>query len=406
MDLYSGQPWWIIKNQLLDYYNPLRKNIGTRVAIIGSGITGALIANKLCEEGIECCVVDKRSVSTGSSVASTALLQYEIDIPLYRMVKMMPEEDAVAAYKACLQSIDDLRILLKKAKIDAGFESVPSLYYASNRKGMYEIRHEYEIRMKHGLPVELLTKKELKAKMGINAHGALYNNVSGQVDTYRAATGLLMRNLKKRRLQIFSHTEITDWKRTTEGYRLETTQGHYIECDYVVIAAGFEAGQFLPEKLMELTSTFAIISEPVDAKYVWPEHSLIWETREPYLYIRTDEKNRIIVGGEDIPYNSSNARKFLIDKKSQILERKFRRLFPDIPFRTEMSWAGTFSSTKDGLPLIGSMSDDPKMLFALGYGGNGITFSVIASQILSNTIQGISDSRSHVFSPERSSLKN
>lgn len=89
MDLHSGLPYWIIRNSLLDYFHPLEEDFSTDVAVIGSGITGALMAHELCRAGIECCVIDKRSIATGSSAASTALLQYEIDVPLCRMAAMI-----------------------------------------------------------------------------------------------------------------------------------------------------------------------------------------------------------------------------------------------------------------------------------------------------------------------------
>lgn len=405
MNLYSGLPYWIVKNPLCNYFNPLLADVTTKVAVIGSGITGSLVADELCRAGIDCCVIDKRSVATGSSCASTALLQYEIDVPLCRLVEMMPQRYAVEAYRACLKSIDDLERLLRDARVDANFERVPSTYYASNRTGLSLIREEYAIRQRFGLPVTFLTKKELARDVGIKAPGALYNTVSAQMDAYKAATGLLARNLKKKRLQLYTHTEVTKWERQPDGYLLRTDRGATIRCEYCVVAAGFEAAPFLPEKLMKLTTTFAIISSPVEKKHLWPARSLIWETRMPYLYIRTDDSGRIIVGGEDISANDTTLRKFLLPGKSASLEKKFRNLFPDIPFSTEMAWAGTFSSTRDSLPLIGAMHDDPRMLYALGYGGNGITFSVIAAQIIAATVQGKSDPREPVFCPERGSLR-
>lgn len=173
----------------------------------------------------------------------------------------------------------------------------------------------------------------------------------------------------------------------------------------MIVAAGFEAGKFLPEKLMKLTTTFAIISQPVDEEYIWYKRSLIWETKTPYLYVRTDRHNRIIIGGEDDNNNSVLARKFLLDRKRRTLERKFKKLFPKIPFVTDMAWCGTFSSTKDGLPLIGGTEKDGNMLFALGYGGNGITFSVIAAEVITNIILDREDPRQKTFSIERPSLK-
>ena len=54
-----------------------------------------------------------------------------------------------------------------------------------------------------------------------------------------------------------------------------------------------------------------------------------------------------------------------------------------------MAWCGTFSTTKDGLPFIGTWPGTKHIFFDLGYGGNGITFSMIGAQIIRNTLQGI-----------------
>ena len=83
------------------------------------------------------------------------------------------------------------------------------------------------------------------------------------------------------------------------------------------------------------------------------------------------------------------------------MESKIRKLFPDIPFKTEMAWCGTFSSTKDGLPFIGNWPGKERIFFDLGYGGNGITFSMIGAQIICHKLQDIKDERSHVFGYDR-----
>lgn len=403
MDLYSGLPYWIAKNPLYDYYNPLTKDYKTDVVIIGSGITGALVANELCEAGMTCTLFDKRSIGTGSSIASTALLQYEIDTPLAELSDKLGEDLAVKAYRCCLQSITDLENVFIKIARNPNFERVPSIFYASNRKGHKLIEKEFELRTKHALPVTYLNKKQLNKKYGIKANGALENNVSAQIDTYKAATLLIDYRMKKNALDVFTPTEIETCEQTKNGYLLKSTDGHKIKCKYVVIAAGFESGKFLPKKVMKLTSTYAIISQPVDKKYIWHEKALIWETGNPYLYIRTDNDNRIIVGGEDEDFKDPVKRDSLLRKKVATLEKKFGKLFPDIPFITDMTWCGTFSSTSDGLPYIGSLPDNKNMFYALGYGGNGITFSMIAAQMIRNKIERIEDDREEVFGFERKS---
>ena len=401
MDLHSGLPYWIIKNPLFDYFNPLKKDLETDIVIIGAGITGALMAHELCRTGLKCCVVDKRSIATGSSAASTALLQYEIDVPLCRMVKQIGEKKAVTAYRSCLQSISDIEAVLKETGIDADFEWLPSIFYASNEKGVKLIEREYKIRKQHRLPTKLLNKEELYRKYKLKTYaGALLNDQSAQIDAYKAATQLLWYHMQKNHLQIFTHTEVTSCKETSEGCQLKTKEGSIIQCKYVIIAAGFEAGEFLPKKVMKLTSTYALISHPIDRKDLWTKHCLIWETEEPYIYVRTSG-NRIIIGGEDEEFNDPEARDELLRKKTEILEKKFHKLLPSVPFKTEMAWCGTFSTTKDGLPFIGTWPGTKHIFFDLGYGGNGITFSMIGAQIIRNTLQGIKDERKDIFGFER-----
>jgi glycine/D-amino acid oxidase-like deaminating enzyme len=50
--------------------------------------------------------------------------------------------------------------------------------------------------------------------------------------------------------------------------------------------------------------------------------------------------------------------------------------------RLGYAWAGTFATTNDSLPFIGKLPGYPGVWAALGYGGNGITFSVVAATIL------------------------
>jgi len=197
MDLHSGLPFWIVKNEFFDLYNPLRENYKIDVAIIGSGITGSLVAHELCEAGISCAIFDKRTIGTGSSSASTAQLQYEIDTPLCNLVKKVPEKIAVDAYFNCLQSITDIENILKKTKVDADFVRVPTVFLASNKQGVELLDREYEIRTEVGLPVNYLDAKQLKEYQNIDGIAALQNDTSAMMDAYKGAINLLKYHQKK-----------------------------------------------------------------------------------------------------------------------------------------------------------------------------------------------------------------
>ena len=105
MDLKSGYPFWSIKNGLLHAFPPLAADHTSDVAIVGGGITGALIAHELSQHGHSVCVLEQRDVGWGSTSASTALLQYEIDEHMVDLARRYGEADAVLAYRACASAI-------------------------------------------------------------------------------------------------------------------------------------------------------------------------------------------------------------------------------------------------------------------------------------------------------------
>ena len=72
----------------------------------------------------------------------------------------------------------------------------------------------------------------------------------------------------------------------------------------------------------------------------------------------------------------------LVIKKTGLLATRFGEMFPAIEFEVAYRWAGTFGETKDGLAFIGQIRQMPRCYFALGFGGNGITYSVIAAEII------------------------
>jgi glycine/D-amino acid oxidase-like deaminating enzyme len=73
----------------------LTHDIDTDVLVVGAGISGALVAEALAGD-YRVVVVDRRGVARGSTPASTALVQYEIDTPLINLAHKIGADDARA----------------------------------------------------------------------------------------------------------------------------------------------------------------------------------------------------------------------------------------------------------------------------------------------------------------------
>ena len=169
---------------------------------------------------------------------------------------------------------------------------------------------------------------------------------------------------------------------------------------WMVVATGYESERFLPHRVGALHCTFAVVSEPLAAGEFsgWPaDRCLLWDTADPYLYLRITDDHRALIGGYDEPFDGPEARDRMLKRKATALRRRFRQFFPEIPFEPAMAWAGTFGVTPSGLPLIGRHPQVPHTWFALGFGGNGLTFSLIAAEMIRQALLGDVDPDLELF---------
>jgi len=399
MDLHTTLPYPIFQHGSICSYPFLDKNIKTDVVIIGSGITGALAAWYLTQAGMKCVVVDKRHVATGSTAASTSLIQYEIDVPLHQLIKKVGYEAAVRSYQLCLESISTLKTICKKISDEEVFEKKCSLQVSSAKKDVRVLEKEFEIRKSLGYDIDFLSSAQLQSKFNLKKEAGILSKNAAQVDAY-LITHKLLKAIDKAGNKVYDHTEIVKIENRNKGVVLKTGNGSAISAKKLIIACGYESQRYLSKKIEEIFTTYVILTEPLKQKKLWFDNCLIWETANPYLYMRITNENRILIGGKDTPYRQKDPFG-LLNKKAIELQKSFQKLFPHLPCKIDFKWAGAFATIKDGLPYIGCVPQRPNTYFALGFGGNGITFSVIAAQIISNHINGKKDDNASLFSFDR-----
>ena len=396
-DVRTESPFWLMKNGFLEVYPVLNEDVAADFAIVGGGISGALQAWHLSCKGASVVLVDGRHVGMNSTAASTALLQYDIDRTLHELIDIFGEKKAVRAYEMSLNALLGLEEIAKKLPIENNFERRSSVYFAEYENDLPFLEKEVRTREKYGYEVELWDTEAVKKRFPFASPGALYTNPGAIVDPYRLTHGLLQDaiNLGAR---VFDKTLVNSIERHKNGVTLHTSQGYKVAAKKVVVACGYETINYLPPHLVKLYTTYAIISKPLPPKDIWFENSVFWDTGNPYIYGRTTADNRIIFGGGDEPFYSPERREELHQKKTNELVARFENMFPDLPFYLDFCWAGTFIETEDGLPYIGSIENLPHTYFALGYGGNGITFSQLAAEILCDLLTGKENKDAEIYS--------
>ncbi len=400
MDLRSHYPYGLLKNGIIRDYPSLDRNLTTDVLIIGGGISGALVAWHLMKKNISVAVVEKRHVGMGSTAASTSLLQYEIDIPLFRLQNLVGKQNAIKSYLLCKESITELGEIARQLETDVDFRFRSSFQFASRSSHVKWLEKEFHSRKQIGFQMEFLDARQVKKLFGFSKDAGLLSADGGQVDSYKM-THALLEQVERSGNKVYDHSTVTAIKHLRKGVEVKVNSKFKIKASKLIIACGYESQRYISKKIEQLNSTFAIVSEPFATQEFWHQNSLIWETASPYLYLKVSADNRILIGGKDVPFYNPSKRDALIPAKAKQLEKSFRQLLPALDFKTDFQWAGTFSHTKDGLPYIGSIPERPHTFFALGYGGNGITFSQIAAKIICDQIKGKKNMNIDLFSFNR-----
>jgi glycine/D-amino acid oxidase-like deaminating enzyme len=384
MDLVCGIPLWPTLDGLPAAYPALHRDLHCDVAVIGGGITGALVAHRFAAEGISTVLLEAEEIGRGSTSATTALIQYEIDTHLTDLIPRIGREHAVRSYRLCLEAVAGIGRLARTldAQARCAWRAAPSLYLASHRKDVPGLQAEYAARRAVGIDVDLLTERDLQQRFSFTRPAALRSALASELDAFKL-TYLLLADGAERGLAVFDRTRVVRYDAVRGGVRLGTEQGDTVRARRVVFATGYETPEFLDRKIVRLHDTYALATAPVDRLEGWgDDRCLIWETARPYFYARTTGDGRVVMGGADRPFATAQQRRRLLLRQTRRVESQFRRLFPAIRFDVDWRWGGTFGDTEDGLPYIGTVRQFRNGYFALGYGGNGITFSWIAANLL------------------------
>ncbi len=116
---------------------------------------------------------------------------------------------------------------------------------------------------------------------------------------------------------------------------------------------------------------------------------MIWDAERPYHYARWTPDRRLLMGGGDRLVRPGQRRRQQFKTASRDLREYFEARLPALTeMKVEFAWEGLFATTPDSLPYIGPHRRYPRHWFALGYGGNGMTFGFLAARLLLERWQG------------------
>lgn len=394
-DLRTGRPLWADGFGIGVPYGALSTPIEVDVVIVGAGISGAFMAHELAPDFCVA-VVDRRGPVLGSTMASTALLQWELDLPLIALSEKIGASDAGRVYRRSHAAVTDLVGIVRQSSIRCALKPKSSLYLAGDVYGSRILRQEAEMRAGLGLASTYLDPGGLRAAFKLERTGAILSQGSADANPASLAAGLLRRAATSG-ARIFAPVEVTEVLQGKDRVSVVTDAGVELRAQHVVFCCGYEFPKGVPTHGAAIISTWALASPPSTTAPAWLARHLVWEASDPYLYFRMSGDGRVIVGGEDEPSPSRHSDPKLLAPKARAILGKLRTLSPELNIKTDYVWSGAFGESTTSMPLIGPIPSMPRAYAVMGFGGNGITYSVIASQVVGSAIRGRLDPDADLF---------
>ncbi|MFZ4166328.1 NAD(P)/FAD-dependent oxidoreductase [Brevundimonas sp. NPDC058933] len=318
-DLRTGRSLWADSPGLRVPVRALNEAVVCDVAVVGAGISGAFMAHELSRDH-SVIVLDRRPPLTGSTMASTAMLQWEIDLPLTVLSQRIGAEKARRAYRRSFAAVAALKQVVAEEGIRCGRKDKAALYLAGDAYGRRALEAEAEARAALGLDSVFMGPAELRERFGIERTGAILSQGAASADPARLAAGLL-RRAATAGARIFSPVEVSQAASDPEGVTLLTDAGHAVRARRVVFCCGYEFPKGVPTPGAEVISTWALASLPRTRCPTWLRDTLVWEGSDPYLFPhgrgRAADRRRRGRGRSHGPRRSSEAEAQVRDHRRQ-----------------------------------------------------------------------------------------
>lgn len=372
-----------------DTYPALRGDVRVDVAVVGAGITGLTTAVLLAREGLHVAVVEGRrigAVASGNTTAKISLLQGTRTATLDGRHAAETVDAYVAAHRAGFDWLLD-----RARHADCDLERRDAVTFATTGRasaGADAVRREAAVLRRAGLPAELGTDVGLPFRVSeavTLADQAQFDPMPYLADlAQELAEGghLVCENTRVRSVSLLG------------APRLRTDHGE-IRAERVVLATGLpvlDRGLYFAR--VEPARSYA---QAVRVDGALPD-ALYLSADEPTVSLRTaviEGERRLLTGGfghrVGASTPTSSHERALADWAAQ------RFGVREITHR----WSAQDYLPEDGLPFVGPMRWQPRILVATGFAKWGMTGGTAAALALRDHVVGRTNPWSHALRADR-----
>lgn len=358
----------------LPEFPKLQGDLKTDVLIIGGGMCGLLCAYFLKQAGVNCALVEANRIAGGVTGNTTAKITALHGLIYGDLVKKSGMETAEKYYYVNQQAILDFAKIAKSA--DCDFETQNAYTYSLQSRE--KIEREFSVLQRLGAKTEI----KYQSPLPIPFAAAVGLGDQAQFHPLKFLDHIC------KDLEVYEHTRVTEFK--PDYVRCE---GGKIRAKKIIVATHFpilnKHGMYFLKLYQQRSYVLGLSGAPC------PEGMYVDENDKGLSFRSHDGMLLLGGGGGRTGKPCGNWAE---------LNRFREKFYPDSQIRYQ--WATQDCISLDRIPLIGQYSPNtPNLYVATGFNKWGMTSSMAAARILTDTVCGKENECADIFAPNRSIWK-
>lgn len=231
------------------------------IAVVGAGIMGTMVAERLSADGHQVLLVDRRPPAHGNTAASTAEVMWAMDVPLQKLARSIGEDEAIRRWLRVHRAVRAYAERIDALGIDCGRIDRPTVYIAGKTLDADGLRKEAALHRKAQLPTDFLDAPAIAERFGIAPRAALVSTGGFEVDPVALTLGLLEKARSRGAKAAFPR-DVVGLSPGDGGVVLTFDDGSTVAAGKMVFAGGYERAPLLLPPQFSLLSTFVMATVP------------------------------------------------------------------------------------------------------------------------------------------------
>ncbi|MDX3972400.1 MAG: FAD-binding oxidoreductase [Bradyrhizobium sp.] len=374
---------------------PITNDTVADVAIIGSGYTGLACAIFLAREyGIKAVVLEANRVAWGCSTRNGGQAQNASGrLTRSQWIKRWGLDTARRMHAEITEGLETFEELVRASPVDCEPQRGGHLYIAHRQRNLDKIAAESRVLNElFGYATRVVSRDELRRDFVDEAEavGAVHEPLGTGVHPARLAFGYL-RMARDLGVRVHTASPVQRIERRDSAYLLRTPGGTVRAAAVGIATGAYTSLGLTPElggRCMPILSN-SLVTRPLTQAEIdatgFRTRQVITDTRTLRFYYRLLPDNRLQIGSRSAITGADAAH----DRHLQLLIGGLHRKFPPLEgIEIDYSWWGWVDVSHDMMPRIFRPDAKQKLVYALGYGGNGVSYSAQAGRRMAQMLAG------------------